>query len=426
MASTGDSLPPTVEAASAGVAATPSRPVAAGLRFHPTAPLRPLKDEVLELLLPWCGRKDKPPFTLGQMIVMVLVIADLEPRSVERIHIMILQQFEYYGEEALIEFVTQLNVERSIEYDYASDDNVRMYSVIGDIYRIVQHFDLPLTRISADQDHPDVTKDKFTISNAAARCFLRELLEPPRQGTFDFMGLPPELREKIYKMVMVYPKPGFTRARHVIFRNPDVEFLDKTMLRPRDDVDVPTFQASAETLANYTPVEKLAKTLGMLRVSKQVHHEALPVFYGQNGFRFGTLYYFLDALQLMSHETIQQVRDVRVVVQYVDLSRDICPTPVKLSYLSPVNLVLIVPRDNPSSEQIFTSESKEMDFADGRKLRCLIDLAQRARHVEVKGDGVFGDWLRKELEMSQIAGKVIGEQGKSTMPDADPYLLAES
>ncbi|PIA91844.1 hypothetical protein CB0940_09489 [Cercospora beticola] len=420
MASTGDSLPPTVEADSAAVATIPSRAVAAGLKFHHTAPLRPLKDEVLELLLPWRGRKDKPPFTLGQMIVMILVIGDLGPWSVERIHIMILQQFDYYGEDALVEFVTQLNAEKSIEYNYASDDNVRMYGVIGDIYRTVQHFDLPLTRIPADQDHPDVTKDKFTISNAAARCFLRELLEPPRQGAFDFMGLPPELREKIYKMVMVYPKPGFTRARHVIFRNPDVEFLDKTMLRPRDDADVPTFQASAETIANYTPVEKLTTTLGLLRVSKQVHHEALPVFYGQNGFRFGTLYYLLDALQLMSRETIQQVRDVRVVVKYVDLSRDIRPTPVKLSYLSPVNLVLIVPRDNPSWEQTFTSESKEMGFAYGRKLRCLIDLAQRAGHVEVKGDGVFGDWLRKEIETSQKAVEVIGEEGKSTMPHADP------
>ncbi|PPJ50441.1 hypothetical protein CBER1_05577 [Cercospora berteroae] len=421
MASVGDGSTPTFEADSAAMAAIPSRTVAAGLKFHPTAALRPLKDEVLELLLPWCGRKDKPPFTLGQMIVMILVIGDLEPRSVEVIHIMILQQFNYYGEKALVEFAMQLNAEKSIEYNYARRNSDRLHGVIGNIYRMVRHFDLPLTRISIDRDHPDVTADRFTISAAAARCFLRGLLEPPRHGTFDFMALPPELREKIYKMTMLYPKPGFTRSGHVIQRGPDPEFLDRIMLRPSDDVDVPAFRASAGAVADNIPVEKFTKTLGLLRVSKQIHHEALPVFYGQNGFRFGTLYYLLNALQFVSRETIQQIRDVRVVLKYTDVTRKSPEAPrVSLSYLCPVKLVLSVPRAIPDEEQRFTRDSTRVNFVDGRKLGWFVDLAKRAGHVEIKGDGVFADWFRNVVEESKKAENVAGEEGKSAMPEAGP------
>ncbi|GIZ47316.1 hypothetical protein CKM354_001041100 [Cercospora kikuchii] len=80
-----------------GVAMPASRigPVSIKLKFQPTAKLRPLKEEVLELIEPWRDDADNPPpFTAGELIVIILVLNDLLALRRKEIHAEILAAFQ--------------------------------------------------------------------------------------------------------------------------------------------------------------------------------------------------------------------------------------------------------------------------------------------------------------------------------------------
>ncbi|KAM3417166.1 hypothetical protein BST61_g5428 [Cercospora zeina] len=59
----------------------------------------------------------------------------------------------------------------------------------------------------------EISQAKFGASLAATRLYLCGHLEGPREGKFDLMGLLAEIREKIYKMLLMYPKLGLTLAK---------------------------------------------------------------------------------------------------------------------------------------------------------------------------------------------------------------------
>lgn len=406
MATPNHNVPSTVESAVTAVTVTPSPSVATGLRFRPIAPLRPSKDEVTDVLSPWENKLDEPPYTVGEMIAMVLVMLDLEPQTVQSIHLQILFRFKYYTFEALEEFTTQINGQERRGYDWRGDTAPHLAPILPSIYRTMKHFDLPLTRVPADEEDEDITKDKFTMSSDAARSYLRNVLEPPRQGTFDFMALPAELREKIYKMLLVYPKPGFTLADHRIWRGNECEYLHQLGLLSRDAVDVtaypdsPDDQESSDTPEDEVPVERLNKMLAILSVSKQIHHEALPVFYGQNSFHFGSVGFFLMTLETMEPGTIQQITDVRVSMDYHGLYMQ---TPFgswiveQLSHLSPKKLMLVAKGRSDFYVRSFAKECGGSRLDEMTRLESLIALAKRAGHVEIRDDGFFGDLLREGI-----------------------------
>ncbi|CAK1366076.1 unnamed protein product [Cercospora beticola] len=423
------------EARGGAVAPTPSLTAAPGLHFSPTPQPRPLKDEVEDLLRPRRYVHDKPPYTIGQMIVMILVVHDLEPHPVEFIHFQILVRFGYYTTVALAGFASQLNTQASSEFDRADIVHALLGPVLPGLYQAVNHFDLPLTRTSTDEQERDITRDKFMISaSAAARAYLRDIFEPPRQGTFDFMALPAELREKIYKMLLVYPKPGFTLADHEIWRGDDYESLHQFGLLSREDVAAPAYPESLDQEdspsipENDIPVESLTKTLAILSVSKQIRHEALPVFYGQNSFHFGTLDHFLRTLETMEHDTIQQIAKLRVSMDYHDLC---LMTPfstvidTQLSYLSPKKLVLILPYEDRYYGTRFAEECWRGNLDGMERLESLIALAKRAGNVEIRDNDVFGDLLREGIEGPEV-DEEVEDESKSTTSDAVAELQPAS
>ncbi|KAM3417479.1 hypothetical protein BST61_g5723 [Cercospora zeina] len=241
------------------------------------------------------------------------------------------------------------------------------------------------------------------------------------------MQLPPELREPIYKMLLIFPKPGLARAGRNIADYMYRELRNRLGVRSRDDSNwkLPELQLSG----SYPPgveiaVESLAKTLAGLGVSEQIRHEALPVFYGCNTFQFASLDLLLGALQMMSHETKKQIRDLRVVVE--------CYEPNRTSYqlqefdellpeLCLENFVLIClqrtgfwtfccgsgAEDRPAS----ASETSRLDSIEG--LGALVALAKRAKHLEISGDGFMGVWLREKITASDVVqggGEEAGEE----------------
>ncbi|GIZ47313.1 hypothetical protein CKM354_001040800 [Cercospora kikuchii] len=395
--------------------APPKRPT-----FEPTEPVRPLKDEVVEVIRPWRFSEDKPPYTTSELIVMMLVMQDLRPQTMQSIHYNILRSFGYFADEALLMFAGEVQEERSkyhrmahgtttLESDY---DGPFEHSIHG-LYETVREFDIPLTCNRLLDNGRTLTdfEAEFTISAEAARVCLRDILEPERDGTFDFMALPPELREKIYKMLLVYPKPGLIIDSQVL-----CDWEGQLGVQSRDDAEAELPAAGgSHTLPTINfDVKGLAETLDILKVSKQIRHEALPVFYGRNTFQFGSLKHLNDTLRTMGNEAIKQIGDLRVVLEKHKFINDLHALEGLdrlLSELSPKSLVLIAPLDTwfwykccgDSSENrpATTQEMMALDSVEG--LNGLLTMAKQAKHLEILGDGFMGDWLRMKLAESNEA-----------------------
>ncbi|PPJ50748.1 hypothetical protein CBER1_08126 [Cercospora berteroae] len=398
-----------------------------GTIFQRTAPLRPLKDEVTEVIRPWRFSEDKPPYDTSELIVMMLVMQDLRPQTMQSIHYNILRSFGYYADQALVlMFAGEVQEQGSkyhrmahgtsaLESDY---DGPFEHSIHG-LYETVREFDIPLTCNRLHDNGRTLTdfEAEFTISAEAARVCLRDILEPERDGTFDFMALPPEVREKIYKMLLVYPKPGLIIDSQVLY-----DWESQLGVQSRDDAEAQLPPAGGSQILpsiNFE-VQGLAETLDILKVSKQIRHEAQPVFYGLNTFQFGSLKHLGDTLRTMRTEAIKEIGDLRVVLEKYKFPSG--PHALEgldrfLPELSPKKLVLIAPRDTwfwseccgDSSEnrQATTQEMMALDSVEG--LNGLLTMAKQAKHLEILGDGIMGDWVRMKLAESKEAQVGDGE-----------------
>ncbi|CAK1366644.1 unnamed protein product [Cercospora beticola] len=382
-----------------------SQPRLTRLLYQPTPPLRPLKEEVLALIEPWRESSERPPFTAGELVVIMLVLNNERGQGLSEMHLFVLETYKYYLRQSVRAYNNQI----AAEADHFED---RLQHVVPGVFEAVKHFDHPCC-IGDLQDytlqgHVEFCSTDFEVRPSAARLYLRDRLElQPRQGTFDFMGLAPELREKIYKMLMVYPEPGLTvdekdRARNLtetrvgVYSTSDENFADYEKWDVR---------------GNYIEVESLAKTLAILCISKQIRNEALPVFYGRNAFQIGSLDLLLSKLQMLSCDTLQQIKSLRIVMEHRDLCLERYPLQgleLLLCELSLKKLVLMVPRNTEfwtycgdiGHEYGSAASRRPMEMYKLRYIKALdgiISLARRTKNPEVVGDGFLVPWLRERI-----------------------------
>ncbi|PPJ51086.1 hypothetical protein CBER1_07903 [Cercospora berteroae] len=384
--------------------AGPLRLTWAGLRFEPTIEPRPLKEQVLEIVGPWRDSTDEPPFTTGELIVITLVIGDFEPRSMHQIQMGILAAFKYYSRMALDVYVHHLD-RQAIDTDesyYALDH------VLDGFYEAMKDFETPLTCThDAEKD-----LDRYTISSCAARLYLHNHLQSPRDGVFDFMGLSAELREKVYKMLLVSPKPGLR-----YWEGPDVQDgYDERAVRlgllSRADTEAPIYDDSSALPENNIIVGSLTKTLALLSVSKKVRQEALHVFYGRNSFHFDSLYNFPEVLETIAEDTLKQIGVLRVMVDRCRRSDD---WPFQaVAHLSLKALVVVTPDHVYSrfdeSMPGFMANMETIMQDERECLAFVLSLAKRAKNLEIQGSGVVGAFLREKLKESKKERGAVEEQ----------------
>ncbi|GIZ47317.1 hypothetical protein CKM354_001041200 [Cercospora kikuchii] len=280
---------------------------------------------------------------------------------------------------------------------------VRLEDVIDGFQNAMKDFELPLTFVVGTGEEAGM--DLYTITSGAARAYLRDRLTPPRQGTFNFMGLPSELREKILKMLLVFPKPALTIGDRGTGSSSSES--RKLGLLSREDQVEPAYGTLFSGQHNRIVVEPLEKTLALLGVSKQMRDEALPLFYGQNKFRFGSLDHLRTAITKMTYKTIKNIQDIRIVMQDHSSSRRSLQG---YRQLSPKNLVLLVPLHSSFWHFCTGSnewESKTPTEAQLEKLDPLAELwdivavARRTKHLEIQGPGFLGDWLRQKIDSEE-------------------------
>ncbi|PPJ52028.1 hypothetical protein CBER1_10395 [Cercospora berteroae] len=359
-----------------------SQPPPARLSYLPTQQPRPLKEEVLELIAPWRDSLEPPPFTAGELVVIMLVLLDseIQPHSPETIERDLLSTFKYYEDFHDLEWIDP---------------------VVPGLYQAVEDFEHPAC-IATSETPSSATEigicdATLVVPNAAARLYLRDKLESPRKGTFEFMELPAEIREKIFKMLLVYPKSGLALAINRRSRDDDgIRLRGKGFT----DVEAPAHPADTDVLETDIPVGKLSDILTILRVSKQIRHEALPVFYGRNTFQFGTLKLLFGALRLMSRETLQQIQTLRIVMDPLSLKQ----------------LELIAPRNTEfwrfcGGGIAYESGSETPDpplrifkLGNIQELDGIIFLAQRTENLKTVGDGFLVPWLREKIGTGEEKG----------------------
>ncbi|KAM3417168.1 hypothetical protein BST61_g5430 [Cercospora zeina] len=338
MAKNGREGPVTPEAlhGNAVVAAVSSSATLERLRFEPTGTLRPLKDEVMDKIYHYHLGVSRPPFTVGQMIVMVLVVGDLKPQTLKSINYNIYDRFRHHADPNLHGSTRSLwRRERSLRYLGTSADHVTTVPVIIGLYEAASDFDIPLSS----------SKDL------------------------------------------------------------------KLGVQSRDNVQTSTDgPRSARSDINFK-VKSLSQTLFILRVSKQVRAEALPVFYGHNTWQVSSLECLYQTLRIMSNEAIRHIKDLRVGLQYQRLTwhgGDSMPgLGSLLSELSPRELVLLIthveffPSLAFSYGNIRTTAARKADAMSSldrvKGLDALVAMANRAKNLEILGDDFPADWLRTKL-----------------------------
>lgn len=109
----------------------------------------------------------------------------------------------------------------------------------------------------------------WTVDTLAARVFLGKHLGQERTGTFNFLALPAELREVVYKLVLSYGCLALGA------RTPGTRFSVRGQeKKPGAD--------GCMALDHPLTTRPLHDMLAVARVNKQLYREALPVFFSVN------------------------------------------------------------------------------------------------------------------------------------------------
>ncbi|GIZ47008.1 hypothetical protein CKM354_001011000 [Cercospora kikuchii] len=394
--------------------------LATSLKFVPTPAPTSLRDEVAALIEPWRNTDKKPPFTTGELIVMTFVMSDKEEMSDKEIHSSILRRFSYYCHMA-IDFLTDiLDSARSGGVEQGFD------SPTDDFYDALRSYELPLQREFIDSPSSDdygTTMVRTTFR--AARIYLSHRLEPDRLGNFDFMQLSAELREKIYKMLLVYPSQGL--SVQPTFED-EPKGLVLTPTHPLRGLQLEEWEAREKRERELVYLPSMGEVLAILRVSKKIYSEALPVFYRKNLFHFPPIGELQQALGSMEKEVRQMIDHMQIDF---DCLRPCNPSFRQLRGLATVlpdlalkTLILQWPEHGSRKECLCNSPAivkRETSLSKNPSLVEFIALARRAKKLELEGNDTFKTWLENKLgESGTLVTSGVGKVDSSKKAVREP------
>lgn len=231
-----------------------------------------LSRKVIAAIDPWVLSAEEPPFTEPQLVAMALVMSG-RPITIEEIFVWISDTFRFYRERIAVGCWLQ----------FWDPHDRRVYEI--------RHFQNMLSHAFRQYEfetHCINDEKNFTISAVNADIYLRPVIGDPYSDstkTFDFFGLPAELREVIYEMVFAYPKSGLEPTSRIDsrFRVSSRSF--------EEGLDFKTWEGTLakRTQQNhilYLFTKSISNILAPLTINRQFYEEAMPIFYRINHFRF--------------------------------------------------------------------------------------------------------------------------------------------
>ncbi|GIZ49306.1 hypothetical protein CKM354_001233800 [Cercospora kikuchii] len=361
-----------------------------------TSNIMELREEISDLITPWLESEEKPPFTTGELAVFALVYSDY-PLGADDIHFWILNTFTYYEDRALKGFV------RCTKGQHGSCSGV-----VDQFPRALREFDLPVHITTRADDY------EYCIDTGPARVYLRQWLEPARQGTFRFLDLSAELRNRVYELLLKISDDELNQDFQFNYTSElqllREEWLPLQLAEQEVDegeeaiIDDPFYGKPNDFILHLGPSSKL---LALLCTCKQIRREASPIFYGANSFRFGPDS-MESALQDLSLDTKKQIRALNIALDTGKYQAD-CLGLVgrRLQPLALMHLKLTLDHrnwfNNYNMDRHNRSRQRSLPlvrtFSDVDELKPFIDLARRAKEVtvfEMNRRG-FEDFIRGQL-----------------------------
>ncbi|GIZ49305.1 hypothetical protein CKM354_001233700 [Cercospora kikuchii] len=382
-------------------------------KTSPTSIVVSFREEISEVIAPWRYSTEKPPFTVGEMAVFAIIQDGNDKRcwstkgvhrlSVKNVQAWILRTFSYYNELAIKAVAHHAMKQRHSSY------SVTLKEIVEGFPENLRDFDLPVF-VKAYESHRHWANCKYSITSNAARVYLRRWLEPARHGIFRFLDLAPELRNRIYEVVLRFPDAGINLTRTgqlQIFRLDDMQ---RSALDPYWASDSDVF------ITHHSPSEILA----LLRTCKKIHREASSVFYGVNSFRFETLKCLPSALLVMPPSTQMQVVNLHIRLETSDetfnymilagqLLGQLSPKRLKFTF-EPRHWLCTYDRKRRSGRH----DLPHVDtFEMVEELKPFIDLARRAEVVEIfeKRDTFFKDFVASQLAVQATSSSTVLKEG---------------
>ncbi|EME78122.1 uncharacterized protein MYCFIDRAFT_179567 [Pseudocercospora fijiensis CIRAD86] len=245
-----------------------SRTITLDMRLKTELAQSELRAEITDLVEPYRMASDRPPFSACELMIMACASQDFSGQSIPSLSPLNRNPFE-------------------------------------DTHLAFSSYDLPIEW----SDDGDV----FKVCPKAARVALRHYLEPTRAGMFLFIKLPPELRNRIYQLSLVFDTELDIASSRPL-----------AVMRQLGDTREPilfhvALQRSTASNDWGRPCYVLPEvsTTALLRVSRQVRREASKIFYGLNTFKFENamvISNFFDSipLQVVNIRRLSVVIDLRV------------------------------------------------------------------------------------------------------------------
>ncbi|KAK4955634.1 hypothetical protein LTR10_006573 [Elasticomyces elasticus] len=256
-----------------------------------------LKAEIEDAIKPYTtpGAK-KPLYPVGQLVVMATTCS-LEPEITDTsILRWILKTFPFYSEEALAAYITASQPRGYGAYG-------RVEQVVPGITEALGCYDIPLRILT----NPTTSQPTYSAPVSPARSYLCDLLEPKRKGAFPFFELPPELRNTVYEMLLLFDDRGFTVRKgrgKVSLRLPcrEIDYKPKVNSSP-GPARLELFEAPP-----------LTKILAVVRTCKQIYAEAMPYFYRDNRFNFETADCLATTLPCLPSSRVQHLSSLHLTI----------------------------------------------------------------------------------------------------------------
>lgn len=288
-----------------------------------------LTEQVRRKLAAWRYLQERPPATMAEIVVMVLV---LNPPLTKRAILQYLfENFEYYK---------QLASDFFSESMLSTNSSYFARKPLPDFSKVFGLFDVPLIEDNALATAPRSRATTWTVRSAASRFFLASNLSPETQGglEFPFLSLPADIRMLIYEFALVLPQSGILMDNQNMLydrysgpqHRPTLQVFSRRqesleeVLEKQIEVDstMTAYKHNRDLLQAFRHGRTLTGRpyrmhLALFLACKQVYREAMPVFYGQNTFVCRSL----DQLQGFLKATPEPRRSyLRHITFYFDTS----------------------------------------------------------------------------------------------------------
>ena len=190
------------------------------------------------------------------------------------------------------------------------------------------------------EQHKDVIRAGRSLTEAISPELDDDIMDVPMEpvaasdsrGLFRFGDLPPEIRNRIYQLALVQPRPIGIKSKYcLIYRGRPTfqpsdseqssyytgEFASRTEFdlstKRRNILTTYTFDRRSLPESIQSPLE-----CAFLSVNRQIWHEAAPIFYGENTFRFESMNAIMPFLQDQSPSSLKLIRNLQFVFRLVE------------------------------------------------------------------------------------------------------------